>query len=105
MILKIVLSEPIPPEGRIPTTAEIRQFIKFNTGMRPTRSGAWTISWYEEKDGTKTATINYFDKKSCSGARWEIEAIEPELKPKKEPRLPAPLPLVRSKSTAIVWDF
>ena len=27
MILKIVLSEPIPPEGRIPTAAEIKQFL------------------------------------------------------------------------------
>ena len=108
---KIILSKPIPPEGRIPTAAEIKQFLSYGTIVQPNAKGSWLLRWNQLSrgdNGEKKPYLFHYNKKSRVRDGWEFAAIEAEPKPKKEPKakkLPAPLPLLRPKATSIVWDF
>lgn len=96
--MKIVLSKPIPAEGRIPTAAEIEQFRKQN--ISPTRSGAWKVCWNTRKDGIDEPCISYFDKRTRSGAGYIFEVVTPTPKPIKTRPAPAKvaIPLMLSEN-------
>lgn len=92
--MKIVLSKPIPPNGRKPTGAECLQFNKQNT--RVTQSGAWRVGWTEEASGEVTHSITYFNRRACEGFSYDFIATDPEPKPAKPIKTVVP----RSKSSA-----
>lgn len=77
--MKIILSKPIPPEGRKPTAKECEQFRKQN--LRPTTTGSWRVKWCEE-EGIQRPLVTYYDKRSSSGVSFYFEIIEPPVEPK-----------------------
>jgi len=88
--MKIILSKPIPEQGRIPTAAECSQFRKTAYNSQQTRSGGWKIGWNDRKDGGKEPCISYFDRRTRSGEGWYFEIILPEPNPTAEKRRTIP---------------
>lgn len=106
--MKITLSKPIPPEGRIPTAAEIEQLRKLAGNIQPTRSGAWKVCWNTNRDGIDEPCISYFDKRTRSGAGWTFEAVAsaPKTNPTKDKPAPAkaiPFILDENGTGPAVW--